>query len=428
MPLNATNFVPLTGNIKAADLVQFFNLFTGVMTDQPVVFGNTLMIGGNQPAGSSPLRINGVAAQTANMVEARGLGADVQPLFSVGPTGTISWGPGGSTGTDVTLRRSAANQLTLTGLAGTPALVVPVGGVTANGAIDVTGATSVKGVPQQNLLVNPGFEIWQRGNGPFTATGAYSTDRWAPTIVGSDTISISRDTSNVDNSLAAAAVTFTLGTGAGASVFHQPVGRPGDGLEQLKQRTVTVSIRVKTSTANAVRAYISADGNSTKTFSSYHSGGGTFETLTVTLALGAATDVRTGVALAASCTAYLDNATLVVGSVPMDYLPLTPADDLARCLRYYEVHGGSTNGFPFIAFSANGASHTISAPIPFAVEKAVVPTITKSGTWTVANCGQPIADLATTKGYRFYVISTAAGGGNAQPSGASDTLAFEANP
>lgn len=129
MPLNAVNFVPLTGRINAADIKQFSDLFTGVMTDQPVSFANTLTVGGSQGAGASPFRINGVTAQTANMVEARALAADVQPLFSIGPTGTLAWGPGASTGTDVSLRRSAANQLTLTGLAGTPALVIPVGGL-----------------------------------------------------------------------------------------------------------------------------------------------------------------------------------------------------------------------------------------------------------------------------------------------------------
>ena len=30
---------------------------------------------------------------------------------------------------------------------------------------------------------------------------------------------------------------------------------------------------------------------------------------------------------------------LVVGSQPADYVPLHPADDLARCLRYYEIVG-----------------------------------------------------------------------------------------
>src|SRR5439155_10376677 len=141
---------------------------------------------------------------------------DVQPELSIGPTGTLAWGPGGATGTDVTLARSLANQLTLTGLAGTPALIIPVGGVTASGSIDFTGATTVRGVPQQNLLVNPGFDIWQRGNGPFTATGAYSADRWIHNLAGTDTLSISKHTTaaNLDTgSIASAACTFVLGTG-----------------------------------------------------------------------------------------------------------------------------------------------------------------------------------------------------------------------
>jgi len=45
------------------------------------------------------------------------------------------------------------------------------------------------------------------------------------------------------------------------------------------------------------------------------------------------------VSFALPCTAYIDNAMLVVGSQPADYVPLHPADDLARCLRYYQRWG-----------------------------------------------------------------------------------------
>jgi hypothetical protein len=41
MPLNSTNFV-LNGHATSADLMQFVNLLTGVMTDQPVTVTNTL--------------------------------------------------------------------------------------------------------------------------------------------------------------------------------------------------------------------------------------------------------------------------------------------------------------------------------------------------------------------------------------------------
>jgi hypothetical protein len=293
----------------------------------------------------------------------------------------------------------------------------------------VTNAKLGPDVARANLLTNGGFEVWQRGNGPFSANAAYGPDRWTIALAGTDALSISRNTANVDagGSQACAAATYTLGSGGGSALYSNLKVSDGN---QLAGRTLSLSMRVSTATANAVRIALTSDGSGgTTTYSAYHSGGGVYQTLSVTAAIPSnATIVAAQVWFTASCTAYLDNAMLVVGSQYADYVPMHPADDLARCLRYYEVHGGGTNFFPFLAFSAQGAGHAISAPIGFAVQKAVTPTVTKTGTWTVANCGQPTADLPSLKGYRFFITSTAAGNGNAQPSGAGDTLVFESNP
>src|SRR5215471_17258325 len=81
----------------------------------------------------------------------------------------------------------------------------------------VTNAKLGTDTARSSLLTNGGFEIWQRGNGPFTTNGGWTTDRWGISAGGTDTLSVSRDTTNIDpnGSLAAAAVTFTLGSGAG---------------------------------------------------------------------------------------------------------------------------------------------------------------------------------------------------------------------
>ena len=231
-------------------------------------------------------------------------------------------------------------------------------------------------VARANQLTNPGFEVWSRGNGPFTGTN-FSADRWAGSPQGTDTLSVSKDTTNVDTSsgsLAAAACTFTLGTGAGATQLYQTL-KPSEG-NQLSNRTISLSVRVRTSTANAVR--LGVFNGSATTYSAYHTGDGTWQTLTITVTVvNAAAAVNVGVYFAASCTAYVDNACLVVGSQAANYVPLHPAEDLARCLRYYQRFANSASGAYMAqgqAFSATQAMVASPLKAPF----AVTPTLTIS--------------------------------------------------
>jgi len=223
-----------------------------------------------------------------------------------------------------------------------------------------------------NLLTNGGFEIWQRGNGPFTANAAYTADRWFIGLGAGSSISISRDTANADsNSQYCAAVTYTH---SAQTDFTQPVAvdvTPG-----LRGKPISCSVRVKTSVANGVRLRINP-GTGPVT-SAYHTGSGQYETLT--LPMGAVTSATTlinfQVELSVSGTYYIDNAMLVVGSVPADYAPLHPADDLARCLRYYETISASNN-----QALLHGQAYVTTAMQflwDYLVAKGVTPSITTS--------------------------------------------------
>src|SRR5262245_43092534 len=57
-------------------------------------------------------------------------------------------------------------------------------------AVDVDAALGLT----QPQLTNGGFEIWQRGAGPFTASGAYTADRWVLSIT-TGTASVTRQSS-----------------------------------------------------------------------------------------------------------------------------------------------------------------------------------------------------------------------------------------
>jgi hypothetical protein len=110
------------------------------------------------------------------------------------------------------------------------------------------------------------------------------------------------------------------------------------------------------------------------------------------------------ITLAAVGNAYLDNATLVVGSVAADYAPLHPADDLARCLRYYEKVKATTR------FNAVGAGAASFTPLPYKTTMAITPTIT-AGTPDSGptNVSTQSAALQTADGAIFQVVAAAAG-------------------
>jgi len=290
----------------------------------------------------------------------------------------------------------------------------------------ITNAKLGPDVARANLLTNGGFEIWQRGNGPLSTNGQYTCDRFALSLVGTDTLSVSRDTANVDiGSTYCAACTFTLGTGAGGTAWYQPLGPDQP---QLKGRTLSASVRIKTATANAVRLNFYTNGTGGAMVSSaYHSGSGAYQTLTVTNSIPSdATTFNFAIGFAASCVAYIDNAMLVVGSQPANYAPLHPADDLARCLRYYEILGEGAGEIAVTGYQAAG--QPIDATLSYHVRKAVTPTITKNGAWGVLNCGQPGTNGGYVNSVVLRITATASGTTSAVNNAGGANVTIEANP
>ncbi len=381
------------------------------------------------------------------------------------PVGSLANGAatGAALGADVatltgaqTLTNKTLDIVRLTGLTGATAATRYVGG-TASGApvagtfavgdfvIDQTGkiwVCTVAGTPgtwvaagaatgnQQG--VNNGLELWQRGTGAFTASAAYTADRWQIILAGTDTLSVSKDTTAANrkaNSGAAATCTFVLGTGAGASRFKQRLV-VSDGYQHLLGQAFSVRCPVKASAANAVRAFVTSDGTGgTTTFSGYHTGGGAFENLdvaNVTIPTDA-TYVEYGLAFATTVTASLDNVMPTQNSTAQDYVGLVPSENLARCQRYYEVHGGVANTMPTLTAYTAGAN-VVGVGVPLATEKAVAPTVTKLGTWTVINCIQPSVQGASVHGYRILTTASAAGVVEFMPDTTDDLVTIEANP
>lgn len=279
---------------------------------------------------------------------------------------------------------------------------------------------------QGNLLVNPGFEVWQRGGGAFVENGAYTADRWQINLSGTSSISVTRSGSDTADPLILGSLyrldaSYTHNAG---SELRQKI----EDVAQLKGRKITFAAPVFANAINAVRLRIYTTGASQNvdTYSSYHSGDGSYNPLTVTVTVPVdATELYVSIFLTASVTLRIDNAVLVIGATAPRYAPRQTADDLARCQRYYELVSGELMAY------ASGAGQDMGYHVPFKVTKAADPTVTKQGTWGVLNCGQPSAVSrigAQRLGVTLYAVSSAAGAVKWYPDTSDDVFIVEANP
>ena len=154
MPLTAVNFIT-KGPVLHADLLQFYNLFTGVMLDQPVTFKNVLTLGGNQGTSTVPLKVYGAVGQTSHLIDLYADTGQAQPGFGFGAAGNFGWGPGGASPQDTFLSRVATQNGHATDTAGL--LIQPYAEVT--GPIQATSfqfpnATALSSTAPLQLTVN----------------------------------------------------------------------------------------------------------------------------------------------------------------------------------------------------------------------------------------------------------------------------------
>jgi hypothetical protein len=305
----------------------------------------------------------------------------------------------------------------------------PTAGSIQTAALADQGVTNQKlgpDVARANLLTNGGFEIWSRGTAGFTATNTYSADRWLSGLGAGSSFSVLQRSAAANADVGS---TYSLGF-TYAHVAESYISQKLEDFTGISSHTVTLSIRVLTSTANAVRPFLQLTGTGAGNyFGAYHTGTGVYQTLTLSLAVPAgATAVVAGVAIDASCTAYLDNACLAIGSVPANYVPLLPADDLARCLRYYELLGTSASNDLVAAGIATVAAQWGESNYLYRAVKPVTPTVTLMGTWSVSNCAQPAIVASSVAACRLRATASGAGQFSASNIGAGNNISVEANP
>lgn len=276
------------------------------------------------------------------------------------------------------------------------------------------------------LLVNGGMEICQRGAGPFTGggTAVFGLDCWKgnrTNPAGTSSVAMSQDATTVD-----AASAFSMKCVVSYTAITSEVYQKLEEVVSLRGKQLTFSIRINQPVASSVTPFFRVDG--VKTYGAASATTGGWVTLTQTAAMGAGVAaVEVGVEFGASSnTYYLDNAMLVRGPVAAEYVPLHPAQEVERCQRYYEVHGAVNTSLAYFGYGAAGGG--IGQIVSFNACKPATPTITKNGTWAVANCGQPAVSSPSPNGYTLSVTVTALGSASFNANSTDDTVTSEYNP
>jgi hypothetical protein len=284
-------------------------------------------------------------------------------------------------------------------------------------AATIPNADLAADVFRQNLLVNGGFENWQRGvgpfsGGPFTSYTGFTADRWQRYVAGSDVLTVSQvagDTTLPGSGNFAVQFAYTAGGASGTSFYQRLTKSDGN---QLSGRALTISAMINCNTPNAIGCYIQSDGTGGVITKGATNTGTGWQLITVTYTpVSDMTYVHCGLFFnMISCSAIVDNIMLVYGSVPCTYMPMHPADDLARCLRYYEIQ------YPELQAYVNASGNQIGSNLFFAVVKALSPTITKTGAFSFGGTVDPQSPIVGVRaingavhGYYYYLMSNGVG-------------------
>jgi len=256
--------------------------------------------------------------------------------------------------------------------------------------------------PEYNLLTNPGFELKSRP--PASFSGAVPClDGWnLYTNVGAITLNWIDSTIGTPGKSAQVVNTGAAG-GQNAFYCRLDCSLPG-GSPVVRGKLVTFAATLKASVAGLCILEVWYQSGA---FASTPVNVGTGEVRLFCSGVVPtnATLVQPGIRFnTVSGTVEVNDATLVLGDLPAAYVPLDPADDRERCERQYERHGMGW-GLLCQTYAANGNDFGVWHN--FATTKGGVPTVTKAGTWTVYQNGQPRAEFVTVGGYMLRATATA---------------------
>jgi hypothetical protein len=272
-------------------------------------------------------------------------------------------------------------------------------------------ATSVLG-RLSNLLVNGGFDFWQRG-AAISGTGVFTADQWKMGSTFSGTVSRALHLSMTlaaDDAFVGPFSALVSSSVTTAVVLRQRIFSVGP----LAGQTFQFSASVVTSNAGRWRLGIKDLLSTDYTLSAFAAGTGAEQRLSVTHTL-AAEQTWVEVALLGTISApathkaVVGDASLCVGSNPdAVFIPGSPLADLYRCMRQY-FKPGNVLYLPIADF---GFQPKMAKPFQLPMQHSGTPTI-QNPTMVVGSESVP-ADFVTASA-AHVVLGTYGGSATADP-------------
>jgi len=288
-------------------------------------------------------------------------------------------------------------------------------------AADIVAGDTAARAGRKNLIINGGFDVWQRGTS-FTpaANYGYSADR--ARLSSNATVNITKESAslegNVVNTIKLAIVSPTSGNNIR---YDQRI----EEFDYFKNKTFTLSFWVKASRTHAlnssylyfggggVNTFTFALGNATTTWTKKTT---TFSVGDLSTATGTYADLVIGISSdGASIDIEYAQVQLELGSVATDFEHRSYGEILALCQRFY--YSNITNGNNRIQIDQYvyaGIYPVLNLTHPMTMR--VDPTITKIGVWSGGNITPSTTSfVANTTSLRLQVDASATGRGYLYP-------------
>jgi len=318
---------------------------------------------------------------------------------------------------------------------GTEVLATTSTGVDVTGSVSDTDGNVRSG--RKNLIINGGFDVWQRGTSGFSSNDTYTSDRWKLNLSGG-TGSISRNTFTVGQTDVPNNPKYYLDLDVTAGNDNTGINHKIEDVASCAGQTVTVSFYAKGANPGGGLTYVHLAQN-------FGSGGsaavdttaqsftltGTWQRFTFQFDVPSITGktigsssylwLLVGQRADTSTNAWnmdIANVQLELGSVATDFEHRSYGEELALCQRYYYqlIDGASQSVGSGWFYASTSASVVIPHPVTMRTTPSVVRTSgtnyfrIEGGGYSLGISGNFTVNNSTPRVSRLYDNTSVSGG------------------